>query len=67
MRIGQEVKIRELENYSYDPEIPSLKPGSVGRIVDEFQHPFRGDDHCWIVRLSDGDFPMFEHEIVKVR
>lgn len=65
-RIGQEVKIKGLVDYSYDPELPSLKPGSKGRIVGEFQHPYRHDDHWWIVRLNDGEFPFYSNELERV-
>ena len=66
MKIGSRVRIKEMQDYSYDSELPSLAPGSEGRIVDEFQHPYRYDDHWWLVKLDDGVFPFYESEIEKV-
>ncbi len=66
MKIGSRVRIKEMQDYSYDPELPSLAPGSEGRIVDEFQHPFRASDFAWIVRLADGDFPFYPEEIERI-
>lgn len=66
MRIGAKVKIKQLTDYTYDPNIPSLAPGSVGIIVSDFQHPYRWDDHWWIVKLDDGEFPFYSDEIERI-
>lgn len=67
MRIGQEVRIKNLENYTYDPEIPSLKPGSSGYVTGVWAHPYRDGDTQYLVKLKDGFFPFFENEIEKLR
>lgn len=67
MKIGTEVRIAELEDYTYNPEFPSLKPGSAGYVTGIWTHPYRADDVQYIVKLNDGEFPFYRHEIAEVR
>lgn len=65
LRIGQQVKIRELADYSYDSEIPSLKPGSKGYVTEVWKHPYR-DETQYVVRLADGEFGFYLSELERV-
>lgn len=67
MKIGKQVRIRKMDYNSWPEDKPCLAPGSIGRVVEIWVHPWRSDDKWYYVKFDkDNTWPMYKEEIVEV-